>query len=112
MTVGIEVEVGVEMDAVLSVHPATGDAGDDAGDVGVTVWQVFELFAVSGRQEQREHGAVGEDRAGTASCTSRTVYATSMGAWKNIRLLAEANFHSEFRTLRWTGSYYEIRPDE
>ena len=36
-------------------------------DVDVAVLEVCELFVVAGRDGQREHGAVGEDGAGTAS---------------------------------------------
>ena len=65
--VRVEVQVGVQVDSASSVHAAVGDSVDDAGDVDVAVLEVCELFAVSGGDGQREHGAVGKDRAGTAS---------------------------------------------
>ena len=67
VSVRFEVEVGVEMDSVPPVHAAAGDAGDHAGDVDFAVLKVIERFLVPGRDGQREHRAVGEDGAGTAS---------------------------------------------
>ena len=67
VAVRVEVQVGVEVDQVQPVHAAVGDAGDDFRDVDVAVLEVCEQFAVSGGDGQREHRAVGKDRAGTAS---------------------------------------------
>ena len=65
--VRVEVEVGVEVYQVRSAHAAVGDAADDAGNVDVAVLKVLERFFVAGGYGQREHGAIGEDGAGTAS---------------------------------------------
>ena len=67
VSVRFEVEVRVEMDSVPSVQAPVGDAGDNAGDVDVAVVKGIEPFTVSGRDGQREYGAVGEDGAGTAT---------------------------------------------
>ena len=67
MAVRVEVQVGVEVDAVTSPDAAVGDAGDYAGDVDVAVLEVVEGHLVAGRYGQREHGAVGEDGAGPAA---------------------------------------------
>ena len=69
VAVRVEVQVGVQVDLASSAHAAVGDSADDAGDVDVAVLEVCELFAVSGRDGQREHGAVGKDRAGDSLLT-------------------------------------------
>ena len=61
----VEVQVGVQVDLASSAHAAVGGSGDDACDVAVL--EVCELFAVSGGDGQREHRAVGKDRARTAA---------------------------------------------
>ena len=65
--VRIEVQVGVQVDRIQPAHAAVGDAGNDAGDVDVAMLEVLERFVVRRGDGQREHGAVGEDGAGTAS---------------------------------------------
>ena len=67
VAVRVEIQVGVQVDQVQPTHAAVGDAGNDARDVDVAMLEVCELFEVSGGDGQREHGAVGEDGAGTAS---------------------------------------------
>ena len=65
--VGVEVEVGVQMDQVTPAHATVGDSGDNARGVDVAVLKVFERFLVAGGYRQRKHRAVGKDGAGTAA---------------------------------------------
>ena len=55
------------MDQVQPAHAAAVDAANNAGAGDVSVLKVIERIRGAGGYRQREHCAVGEDGAGTAS---------------------------------------------